>query len=159
MPRWRPSLRQEGKITVLPEHSICQSPFFNISIANPNQNTNLLNKNLLKSKNLFETFLYSRNGFGKFNRLMSSQVNNNEKSFDHLLFEKNPIFAFFHEEVSMTYNSVYTQVHTGTHYTYTHIHTRLHCQTHTRIHRHKPYRLRQTVNGMEKEKLYIFLLH
>ena len=47
------------------------------------------------------------------NRLMSSQKNNNKKSIDHLLFEKNPIFAFFHEEVSMTYNSVYTQVHTA----------------------------------------------
>ena len=110
-------------------------------------------------ENLFETFLYPRNGFGKMNRLMSSQKNNNKKSIDHLLFEKNPIFAFFHEEVSMTYKSVYTQVHTGTHYTYTYIHTGLHCQTTTVIYRHKPYRLRHAVNGMEKEKLYIFLLH
>ena len=38
--------------------------------------------------------------------------------------------------------------------------TRLHYQTaYTRIHRHKPYRLRQTVDGIKKEKLYIFLLH
>ena len=35
------------------------------------------------------------------NRLMSSQKNNNKKSIDHLLFEKNPIFAFFHEEASI----------------------------------------------------------
>ena len=36
------------------------------------------------------------------NRLMSSHKNNNKKSIDHLPFVKYPIFAFFHEEVSMT---------------------------------------------------------
>ena len=35
------------------------------------------------------------------NRLMSSQRNNNKKSIDHLLFEKNTIFVFFHEEASI----------------------------------------------------------
>ena len=35
------------------------------------------------------------------NRLMSSQKNNNKKSIDHLLFEKNTIFVFFHEEASI----------------------------------------------------------
>ena len=56
---------------------------------------------------------------------MSSHKNNNKKSINHLPFEKNPIFAFFHEEVSMTTRCTHT---------YTYIHTHLHCQTHTRIH-------------------------
>ena len=89
--------------------------------------------------------------------MMSSQKNNNKKSIDHLLFEKNPIFAFFHEEVSMTYNSVYTQVHTARTHIYIRVYTVKQKLGYTDTNRIDSDM--QTVNGMEKEKLYIFLLH